>query len=356
MFTGVLAGSCFRSPKPKLQRNRHERGVTLVEVVVVIVIVSLILSLLLPATQRVREAMRRSQCLYHLKQLATAAHGFHSQHETLPYENAAGFQGLRQWNPGNISAWGQLLPFVDQQSLYSAIDFSESGAGVLSSPPYSDQNVTLLKISVSLFKCPADSIVGGAASYRTCQGTSSLYAPISPPTITWGRPGASYSLGIDRRTAPLALVTDGLSNSVLYSEKIVGDRDPSMYHPVRDTLHAVPAVNAFDEPDWVVEICRNVPTSAQPLHASFGGSTWLFCGYSNTWYNHILTPNSQTPDCTNGGPPIYVEAATTARSWHTGGVNVAMADGAARFVSENVDLKVWRAVGTRAGNETVGEW
>jgi prepilin-type processing-associated H-X9-DG protein len=43
-----------------------------------------------------------------------------------------------------------------------------------------------------------------------------------------------------------------------------------------------------------------------------------------------------------------------ASSYHTGGVNVGMADGSVRFVRDGVDFAVWQALGTRAGGEPVG--
>ena len=79
--------------------------------------------------------------------------------------------------------------------------------------------------------------------------------------------------------------------------------------------------------------------------------------YIELHYNTIQTPNRHS--CVNGetGTGRASEfAAITASSLHTGGVNVAMADGSVRFVSDSIDRSVWRAIGTRNGNETVGEF
>ena len=46
---------------------------------------------------------------------------------------------------------------------------------------------------------------------------------------------------------------------------------------------------------------------------------------------------------------------STARSRHPGGVNALFLDGGVRFVSNSVDLQVWRGIGTIAGSEVVGE-
>ncbi|MFG0332008.1 MAG: H-X9-DG-CTERM domain-containing protein, partial [Maioricimonas sp. JB049] len=49
-------------------------------------------------------------------------------------------------------------------------------------------------------------------------------------------------------------------------------------------------------------------------------------------------------------------ALTSARSAHVGGVQAALVDGSARFISENIDLTLWRGLATRAGNEILGEF
>jgi hypothetical protein len=45
-----------------------------------------------------------------------------------------------------------------------------------------------------------------------------------------------------------------------------------------------------------------------------------------------------------------------ARSYHTGGIHVCLADGGVRFISENIDLNLWQALGSRGGSETVGDF
>ncbi len=85
-----------------------------------------------------------------------------------------------------------------------------------------------------------------------------------------------------------------------------------------------------------------------------GGTSWLFGGYDHTWYNHALTPNAATPDCSSGRG-IYgtVVGAMTARSYHPGGVHVSFGDGSVRFINDRVDLIVWRGISSRNGREVV---
>lgn len=163
--------------------------------------------------------------------------------------------------------------------------------------------------------------------------------------------GASYALyGKVNAKVPLSAVEDGLSQTVLYSEKIMGDGSPDEFTAAGDVFLVSPYPAQID-PDSFALYCKNKWPGQAP-HFSFGGSTWFFSGYPYTWYNHVLTPNTRMPDCAANDVMLSVSVAT-ARSWHGGGVNAVFADGACRFMSEAVDLRVWRAIGTRAGHEPV---
>jgi prepilin-type processing-associated H-X9-DG protein len=74
---------------------------------------------------------------------------------------------------------------------------------------------------------------------------------------------------------------------------------------------------------------------------------------ADTMYNHYYTPNANTPDCHNG---FHNFALVSARSAHTGGVQAALCDGSVRFVSENINLMIWRAAATRSGGELASEF
>lgn len=43
-------------------------------------------------------------------------------------------------------------------------------------------------------------------------------------------------------------------------------------------------------------------------------------------------------------------------SFHEGGAQVLLADGSARFVSENIDTNTWNFLGSIGGGEVIGEW
>jgi prepilin-type processing-associated H-X9-DG protein len=148
---------------------------------------------------------------------------------------------------------------------------------------------------------------------------------------------------------------DGLSNTVFFSERVVGDGDPNRFDPWRDIFCAQPAVG-FCGPQVAIAYCSTwvLPDS---LHDSYCGLTWLFGGWQHTWYHHLMPPNSRIPDCNDGC--FYVAGGyfglDTARSEHPGGVNVVHGDGSVRFIAEQINLDVWRAISTRAGSEIAAE-
>lgn len=322
------------------------RGFTLLELLVAIAVVSVLCAIGAPAIERAREATRRMECESHLRQLALACHSFHDTHGHLPADSSPRWVIGRSF-PNMLSTWSQVLPYVDQAQLYAEIDMKETGVGVDNQPPASRENAHLLRQSVRLFQCGSDRQPRGSVSYRMCRGTLPGNAGGGNQQGV-GRPGAAFSTG-SRSRARFNQIIDGLSNTTLCSERLVGDYDSTALMPTRDVL--LIRFGSTDNPDDFVAACISRNFSSQS-HASYTGATWLFAGYANTWYNHLLTPNSAIPDCSNGGL-LLPQAAMTARSWHLGGVNAATADGAVRFVSENIDLSVWRALGTRAGQEVV---
>ena len=135
----------------------------------------------------------------------------------------------------------------------------------------------------------------------------------------------------------LRRIKDGLAGTMLLSEVLT--------------------VDGSGETSAVSEDIRGVWVTA-----SMGGST----------YSHFSAPNSQLPDRINGcendpddlpsgsslrcttAPATGAAAGDTfaaARSNHIGGVMGAMADGSVHFYSNEIDLRLWRSLATRAGRD-----
>lgn len=337
----------------KASQSSTRSGFSVSELLVVTGLIALLIALVAPAVQRAREAARRLDCQHRLRQWGQAVETFYSQQQRLPH---AVFTGSRRAPfPQRVSVWAQLLPYVDQAPLYGQIDQADTASGAVNEPPTSLYNGKILKTRLPLVECPSDSVRRGGCSFRVCTGT--LPGPNPPPSMTPPSRFRGVFFGVGDRalgSATWAYTTDGQSNTAMFSEKLVGDFDPRSFSPARDTYFVVTNFSVND-PDDFARTCERSFPSANPIHWSSGGAAWLYQGNGHTWYNHVLTPNSHVPDCTNGGPGIR-QGVITARSWHEGTVHVAMADGAVRRCSENIDLKVWRALGTRGAGEVVGDF
>ena len=327
----------------KQEASTNLSGVTLIEVLVSMGVFAVLVSMLLPAVLNATESARRAQCAVRLGQLAKACHSFHATHQRLP---AAKSFGLLRPYPEGLSPWGQLLPFIDQTTIFRSIDMSEQGEDGVDDPAVSFKNYEVMRVTLVGLVCPSDTSAPGSCNFRACLG--SRYGRSRPGLV-----GAFWSRVDDPTNVTLGQIRDGLSQTVLCSERLLGDFDPKTYTPIRDVYLAGYAGPSLSD-DSFASFCQN-SYPGLGTHLSFLGSTWFFRGKANTSYNHALGPNSAVPDCGSDSVTL-TDAAVSARSWHRGGVNAAFADGATRFVNQNISLPIWLAIGTRAGNEVVSEW
>ncbi len=332
------------------------RGVSLPEVLVVIAIIGLLVGLLGPAIQQTRERGRVLSCRDRMRQLVIACHSHESFHQSFP---ATSTYWLEPTNAGAvlrlpISAHRHLMAHLDV-NVFREIDFTDATAPlVVSTPPtsLSAKNNALLRRTVSLFLCPSETPQAGATNYRCNMGASVEILVPSPGASS--EPLAASGAFVNGRSVHLSEIRDGLSQTALWSERVLGDGNPSQYSPFRDRYSPTQPVATTQE---AISICRDFAVAVPASHDSYMGWDWLLGGRIHTWYFHVAVPNSTTPDCshgsgtfsTDGGPGLY-----SARSLHTGGVNVAFADGSARLVSSTIDLNVWQALGTRNGSEHFG--
>src|SRR5690606_29971169 len=81
----------------------------------------------------------------------------------------------------------------------------------------------------------------------------------------------------------------------------------------------------------------------------FRGAAWVRSGMGHTLYNHNIAINKNS--CFNKA--MFFEGAWTATSRHSSGTNLLFADGHIQFMRDSVALSVWRAIGTRAGGESI---
>jgi prepilin-type processing-associated H-X9-DG protein len=197
---------------------------------------------------------------------------------------------------------------------------------------------------VPLFLCPSDH--GQAVSQRF--GPTN-YAACSGSGTNGGSPLESDGVFFVNSETRLNQIVDGSSHTALFSESLLGNADdaPLARDVQIDYKFALtsPLTQAGCDaaPQWNVSNGR--------------GFSWASGEYRCALYNHYYLPNEPVPDCMGVKLGGGIEAVYTpfgwraARSRHPGGVNVLMADGSARFVTDNVHLSVWRGHSTRDGGE-----
>jgi prepilin-type N-terminal cleavage/methylation domain-containing protein/prepilin-type processing-associated H-X9-DG protein len=307
---------------------------TLIELLVVIAIIAVLVGLLLPAVQKVREAANRMSCQNNLKQMALALHNYH---------DATGDFALSRDQLHGFSAHSRLLPYLEQSNLYNSINFNVN---------YSDPaNAQPMAATVKTFLCPSDSLVNvpptlGATNYRANEGTSLVFGF-----------GASDDQGVNGAMPPpngpffedvkirIADLTDGTSNTAVFSEHITGDFSNSIATERSDTFR--PGTHPTTD-DQAIADCNAIDyTNLAFQGRSTVGAPWLQGYHSTTIYYHSSLPNTRS--CMF--PPLRIM--TTANSQHPGGVNVALGDGSVRFIANSIDLATWRAMGTRNGGEVL---
>jgi prepilin-type processing-associated H-X9-DG protein len=81
------------------------------------------------------------------------------------------------------------------------------------------------------------------------------------------------------------------------------------------------------------------------------GDCWAAAGACSSLTNGYTTPNSRIPDIVTHFTGFFGP-----RSWHTGGANVVMGDGAVRFFSNSIDAGTQHALHSRNGGEVIGEF
>src|SRR5262249_48633596 len=126
--------------------RRQQRGFTLIELLVVIAIIAVLIALLLPAVQSAREAARRAPWTNKLQQIGLAIAQYQSGIRVLPW--GSGPDGWNDW-----SAIVMLLPYLEQQPLYSTINFSSPLAPMI---PSNAWNMTFQAAQVATILCPSD--------------------------------------------------------------------------------------------------------------------------------------------------------------------------------------------------------
>ena len=327
--TGWRRPSTYVTTHSKSRDAARSFGFTLVELLVVIAIIGILVTLLLPAVNAAREAARRTQCLNNFKQVGLAMHTYHSSFGTFP-------TGIHMWpssgcafpsdpKPAELGkvyygwGWGAfILPFLEEASIHDQFVFKDHPSGAYSMGP----DYVAGGLLIQSYLCPSNP--QNAELAHCCSHVSNgpngedlaitHMAGVADSADwscdqVWPSPNANGML-FQRSRVAVKRVTDGTSHTLVVGE-IIGNG---------------PGTN--EGSFWVT---WNVIHSGNPINL--------------TLRRLQLSPPQHTS-------PWSVDNMSFA-SYHPGGCHFAFADGAAKFISESINVGVMVALTTRAGGEVV---
>lgn len=371
--------------------NRARRGFTLVELLVVIAIIGVLVALLLPAVQSAREAARRNSCFNNLKQMGLAVQNFEATHKYLPHSGQCDSTGSSTTTYMIHSTGTLMLPYMEQQAIYSQFDtesnsvssygatasggaYTTSGGalihplarGMSYNDPRHPSGQVAAKTMVKSFICPSTPVAPGARDPNTKYGpVDYMFAAV---TDIDGRNGSATFKSRTSTSDPgyfgqvqagmlscdqghgYRNVTDGTSNTLLVME------DAGRSHPSVGKLGAYSSrVSPVSSPADPIEgksssgslfsNGRRVFAWADPDAFTNGVS-----GPSNA-----IAPQSRAAQVNNSATPFGGPATCPwdtnncgpndePFSFHNGGINVGLGDGSCRFLTNNIDALVLKAL------------
>lgn len=304
-----------------------------------IAIIGVLIGLLLPAVQAARATARRMTCSNNMKQVGVGMHSHHSALRTFPFAQPLLMSSGAQPSPlpsvngilDRRSWFHPLLPYVEQQPLADSV-----AAWAASSPTIYVTNIATGSTRLPSFMCPEDPNAGKNQTFTPSQGFHGNY-------VTCAGSGTFGSALTTSGAALLADPTNGLqANGMFRASRGVSARE------VTDGLSKTLMLS---------EIRLWPDNGRNDLRGRYWNTLWL-----NSSFSTFQPPNAPAFDnmeCSVADPACGTTSSTGrviyARSLHSGGVCATLGDGSTRFITDSIELPVYRALGSRAGGESASE-
>ncbi len=332
---------------------RKTRGFTLIELLVVIAIIAVLIALLLPAVQSAREAARRAQCVNNLKQLALASHNYHDVVGKFP----TNMYLHPTFGPASGTAWNNaswlvlLLPQVEQQTLFNAVNFSKmfgtniSGGWKWNALYAGNDNMTVRMTVLNTLICPSDD-------------SPNIDNTNADDLIGLEAAGTSYvgNMG-DNCLACGSGINDRFGQVIICSTLNLPCRFPQLGHARMTAEQLDNGSPAGSGVYWAWG--SNVGIS----NITDGTSNTIMAGEQirkitrwNAWVHANQSIGSTAVPLNYKLRPANVENWThqyTFRSNHPGGANFAMCDGSVKFVKNTINFNIYQALSTRSQGEII---
>ncbi|QDU60310.1 hypothetical protein Pan216_11490 [Planctomycetes bacterium Pan216] len=333
-------------------------GFTLVELLVVIAIIGVFVGLLLPAMRQARASADRRRCADRCRQIGLALGNYVNSFGVFP-PGAVNRQVGIYLGDDRIDAssdtsdpgapWTvMILPFLDQQSLHDRFNFSASfsvhadqrGRGANSEHQWQP---------LSIYQCPSDPTVGGAAtglSYFGVQGgganadgwhdgANNHPPPAAPGNSQERRVTFDNGVMYPNSNVSPSRVRDGLSKTF-----VVGEQRFQLNRTKLQNIGGMPWFHftwaSGDRNSNAHAMPTTVAACVDPINRPQGR---YYDGIDPAIYG-IDHPSE-----------IAGHQTRTFGSFHEGGCHFVMGDASVRFVDETIDLGLYRRLGNRRSRD-----
>jgi prepilin-type N-terminal cleavage/methylation domain-containing protein len=321
---------------------RANRGISLIEVLIVVAIIGILIQLILPAVQASREAARRTQCSSNIRQMGIAIQAIHGTHKKLP--QAAGYFPMEDgpfqsdkrnaplWDPDNketilsrkapanfSTAMYFLLPYMEEQAKYMQFWGTTQGNGPIPDPPFDKDGQWSDRAQAPRVQlCPSDTACKykGIITWKDRKLGISNY-PVNIQAL--GHYNAEQPTPTKKRRLPQDF-SDGSSKTVVFAERYA--------------------------------ICKSIEAGRNAWLGTFvtpGVAPYdPFFGVNNKDGSPNIPMFQDAPEMEKCNPKLL-------QGNHPGIMTIVLADGSTRGISPNINEETWRYLVIPNDGKTLSE-